>query len=238
MSNEKMTDALSSYIAAMQSQHDHAPLVRDGKLLDQRDEDRFAGWRLRGELDSELHAHLLHMLGVRTHQEAGAEIGRLHAARLRGEAAQTPCKCVDCDGTEPVHSRDCTYMAGLIGEAPQGEQQAVAWAVVDGDGVMSFASKREHTVPFCNDPAYTVRPLVYGECPQPVAVAGDAVRALRDLRHAYVRLLESGRDRIMDLGGSCDPVDVMERGDIDLRKADAAIAALSAAPAAPPPGGR
>lgn len=46
----------------------------------------------------------------------------------------------------------------------------------------------------------------------------DLEQALRSLYRAYVRLLESGRDRIVSLGGSCDPVDVMEAGDIDLRK--------------------
>lgn len=46
---------------------------------------------------------------------------------------------------------------------------------------------------------------------------------LRRLYEAYVRLLESGRDRIIDLGGSCDPVDVMERSDADLIEARALI---------------
>lgn len=50
------------------------------------------------------------------------------------------------------------------------------------------------------------------------APAIDLERGLRDLYRAYVRLLESGRDRITSLGGDCDPVDVMERSDIDLRK--------------------
>ncbi len=39
------------------------------------------------------------------------------------------------------------------------------------------------------------------------------------LYRAYVRLLESGRDRIKDLGGSSDPVDVMEANDADLQAA-------------------
>lgn len=39
------------------------------------------------------------------------------------------------------------------------------------------------------------------------------------LYRAYVRLLESGRDRIIDLGGTCDPVDVMEANDVDLQAA-------------------
>lgn len=48
--------------------------------------------------------------------------------------------------------------------------------------------------------------------------------ALRDLYRAYVRLLESGRDRIHDLGGACDAVDVMEAGDLDLRRAREVLA--------------
>lgn len=45
------TDALSAFIAAMESQHGHTPAVRSGKLIDQRDEDRFAGFRLRGDCE-------------------------------------------------------------------------------------------------------------------------------------------------------------------------------------------
>lgn len=37
--------------------------------------------------------------------------------------------------------------------------------------------------------------------------------AMRDLYRGYVRLLASGRDRILFLGGECDPVDRMEEGD-------------------------
>jgi hypothetical protein len=48
--------------------------------------------------------------------------------------------------------------------------------------------------------------------------APDAVVELRHLYRAYVRLLESGMDRIRDLGGKCDPVDYMERNDPDLIK--------------------
>lgn len=43
------------------------------------------------------------------------------------------------------------------------------------------------------------------------------------LYRAYVRLLESGRDRIRDLGGTCDPVDVMEANDVDLQAARGVI---------------
>lgn len=48
--------------------------------------------------------------------------------------------------------------------------------------------------------------------------APDAVVELRRLYRAYVRLLESGMDRIHGLGGKCDPVDYMERNDPDLIK--------------------
>lgn len=47
--------------------------------------------------------------------------------------------------------------------------------------------------------------------------------ALQDLARAYVNLLEAGMDRIISLGGDCDPVDVMERGDPYLRKAREAL---------------
>jgi len=43
------------------------------------------------------------------------------------------------------------------------------------------------------------------------------------LYRAYVRLLEAGRDRILLLGGDCDPVDVMEASDADLRAARSLI---------------
>lgn len=46
---------------------------------------------------------------------------------------------------------------------------------------------------------------------------------LRRLYHAYVATLERGRDRITDLGGTCDAVDVMEDADPALRRARAAL---------------
>ena|ERR1700761_3547849 len=49
--------------------------------------------------------------------------------------------------------------------------------------------------------------------------------ALRDLYLAYVRLLEAGRDRIRDLGGECDAVDVMERDDPALIRARSSLEA-------------
>lgn len=53
----------------------------------------------------------------------------------------------------------------------------------------------------------------------------DVLReALADLVQGYVNTLESGRDRIVELGGQCDPVDVMEAADPYLRAARAALA--------------
>lgn len=60
----------------------------------------------------------------------------------------------------------------------------------------------------------------------------NPAEALRRLYRAYVGTLETGRNRILDLGGTCDSVDVMENGDPALREAREAIAALtSPAPA-------
>lgn len=50
---------------------------------------------------------------------------------------------------------------------------------------------------------------------------GRLEAGIKRLMMAYVRLLEVGRDRILDLGGDCDPVDVMEAGDPSLRAARA-----------------
>lgn len=50
---------------------------------------------------------------------------------------------------------------------------------------------------------------------------------LRNMIGAYVRLMENGRDRIIDLGGQCDPVDVMEAADPWLRDARAALSGAS-----------
>jgi hypothetical protein len=48
-------------------------------------------------------------------------------------------------------------------------------------------------------------------------------QSLGSMIHAYVRLLECGRDRILDLGGQCDPLDVLEASDPWLRDARATL---------------
>lgn len=54
--------------------------------------------------------------------------------------------------------------------------------------------------------------------------APEILAELKRLAHAYVNLLEIGRDRIVALGGSCDRVDLMEAGDVALISARAVIA--------------
>ncbi|WP_329766004.1 hypothetical protein [Stenotrophomonas geniculata] len=56
---------------------------------------------------------------------------------------------------------------------------------------------------------------LYAAPPAQAVDLGD----FKALYRAYVRLLESGRDRIRDLGGTCDLVDVMEANDVDLQAA-------------------
>lgn len=58
------------------------------------------------------------------------------------------------------------------------------------------------------------------------AQAGEIERlreALKELVCGYVNTLEAGRDRIMEFGGQCDPVDVMEASDPYLKSARAAL---------------
>jgi len=58
-----------------------------------------------------------------------------------------------------------------------------------------------------------------GSSDAPVPAQAVDLGDFKALYRAYVRLLESGRDRIRDLGGTCDPVDVMETNDVDLQAA-------------------
>lgn len=57
---------------------------------------------------------------------------------------------------------------------------------------------------------------------QPLS-GGTEDEELRALYRGYVGLLESSRDRIMEFGGDCDPVDRMEDGDPALIRARAAL---------------
>lgn len=53
----------------------------------------------------------------------------------------------------------------------------------------------------------------------------ELLAALEKMNRAYVILMESARDRICDLGGECDGIEVMERNDPYLRESRAAAAA-------------
>lgn len=57
-----------------------------------------------------------------------------------------------------------------------------------------------------------------------MGAAPELLAELKRMVRAYVSLLESGRDRIIMLGGDCDPVDVMEAGNPQLIAAKAVIA--------------
>lgn len=61
-----------------------------------------------------------------------------------------------------------------------------------------------------------------------IATAPDLLAELKALSRAYVSLMEAGRDRIVMLGGDCDPMDKMEGDDPALRSARAAIAKAGA----------
>lgn len=63
-------------------------------------------------------------------------------------------------------------------------------------------------------------------CDCPSEIVGDLLNALdegraeiRALYRAYVQLLDSGRQRILALGGDCDSVERMEEGDPALIRA-------------------
>ena len=56
-------------------------------------------------------------------------------------------------------------------------------------------------------------------------MSADTRQALAALIRAYVRLMETGRDRIFAAGGQCDSLEDMERSDPFLRDARAALSA-------------
>jgi hypothetical protein len=62
-----------------------------------------------------------------------------------------------------------------------------------------------------------------------IAAAPDLLDELKRLRRAYVSLLETGRDRIIQAGGQCDTVEAMEAADPHLKSSLAAIAKATGA---------
>ena len=54
----------------------------------------------------------------------------------------------------------------------------------------------------------------------------ELLAGLEKMNRSYVILMESARDRICDLGGECDGIEVMERNDPYLRESRAVIASV------------
>ena len=107
------------------------------------------------------------------------------------------------------------------------------------DAPVKFVMRLSGTTVYLVDPG-PVGGFDVRNCPEPLVLAATIVRAcneydalkaenelikaaLRDLSRAYTTLIASGRERIIALGGDCDPVDVMERGDPYLRNARLAL---------------
>ena len=61
------------------------------------------------------------------------------------------------------------------------------------------------------------------------SVNADLLDELKRLRRAYVSLLETGRDRIIQYGGQCDSVEAMEAADPYLKSSSAVIAKATGA---------
>lgn len=110
---------------------------------------------------------------------------------------------------------EAAFVAEAVGRACQPVGEPVAWMTHHDEPMLfptaaeaaAYCEGDEHPVPLFRSPAQTVD-------------LGD----FKTLYQAYVRLLESGRDRINGLGGPCDPVNVMEANDLDLQAARRVIA--------------
>jgi hypothetical protein len=99
---------------------------------------------------------------------------------------------------------------------------------VDGHARMPFSELRNSLAAFMEACAEH-RDELLASPPESPAPAREAQleEALRQLIRGYMILLENGRDRILLLGGQCDSVEVMERGDPYLREARAALSPSS-----------
>lgn len=110
---------------------------------------------------------------------------------------------------ELTESKDAAYLAGVrVGEARRTAKLA--------EGVLALS----HTMDCECEGRSGKNPLqaLADESQQP-SVNQELLTALKELCRQYIALMENGRNRILDLGGDCDPVDVMERGDPYLRQA-------------------
>lgn len=109
---------------------------------------------------------------------------------------------------------DTAQYAFAAGRKAQREIDAARQPVGEAIGEIVYSGEGGLQIEF-----YDGKPLapmkLYAAPPAQAVDLGD----FKALYRAYVRLLESGRDRIRDLGGTCDPVDVMEANDVDLQAA-------------------
>ncbi|KOQ76096.1 hypothetical protein ABW45_12385 [Stenotrophomonas maltophilia] len=111
----------------------------------------------------------------------------------------------------PPNGWVCTLAAGHEGPCPTiaapTAQAMDTWAVIER------VAK--------NWDGCSIGPAIRAEAEKVIGQPAQAVDLgdFKALYRAYVCLLESGRDRIRDLGGTCDPVDVMEANDVDLQAA-------------------
>lgn len=164
-----------------------------------------------------------------------------------GEAVAEVYEWSEDDGT----SKRCVSFLCPISELPVGTklyatqpkpEQAVGDGVAESQFAAEVKSSPEHQTEMLlcravlNDAVIDAPRLAVAT---PAEVTDDVVDLRGELQHmvrAYVRLLEIGRDRIVDLGGSCDPLDVMEQGDPNLIQAKRAIALAAQRPAGVPEG--
>ncbi len=132
-------------------------------------------------------------------------------------------------GAEPILAAIAELREALAARQPVGEPVAeaieqladdVESCVSDACGYLASDSGWDDYGIYRDDAAarYRALPDRIRALATPTAQAVD-LADFKALYRAYVRLLESGRDRIRDLGGTCDPVDVMEANDVDLRAA-------------------
>lgn len=170
-----------------------------------------------------------------------------------------PVACQYCDNTGDVHSIDGEWRGKCTECNPApAVAQGVPIGYIDTERLevsgMTWATRektRDVHVPIFlgSAPAVAQEPVGYLDStgtsiiwakkppngsklytePPAVAVNEQILSELKNMVRAYVCLLESGKDRITSLGGECDPVDIMEANDSNLRTAKAAIAAAEAA---------
>lgn len=150
---------------------------------------------------------------------------------------------------ELTETKDAAYLAGVkVGEARRRlpeewrEQLALLPERLNDDAEMHDHAGNNSTAEDRRARAYEVWRMITAdndlpehplqaladESQQP-SVNQELLTALKELRRQYVGLMENGRNHILNLGGDCDPVDVMERGDPYLRQAIDAIKRAEAA---------